>query len=221
MEHAGALQTESVSVPLGAARSVHAHLQMAAGELRISGGSTQLVDGSITYNVPEWKPDLSYSVNGDEGDLMVMQPESHENTFGGVKYRWDLHFNNNVPLGLAVEMGAGDSHLNLAGVQLRNLTVKVGAGNARIDLAGNWKQDVDVDIEGGVGEVHLNLPRGMGVRVSVNGGLGSVDAPDFKRSGSEYTNDAYGKGGPAVNVTINGGIGQVDLTLGGAPRGIV
>src|SRR5579859_6614387 len=47
------MQTENVSVPLGAAKSVDVHLQMAAGELDISGGSPQLLDGTIKYNVPE------------------------------------------------------------------------------------------------------------------------------------------------------------------------
>ena len=178
------------------------------------------MDGTIDYNVPEWKPDLSYSENNGSGSLMVMQPESHHSTFGGVKYTWNLRFNNKVPLQLAVEMGAGNSTLNLAVLALRDLNVKVGAGNATIDLTGDWKQDVSVDVQGGVGEVHIKLPRSMSVRVSVQGGVGSVSAPDFKRDGGDYVNDAYGSGKPTINVSVSGGIGQVNLELGGG-RGIV
>ncbi|MGB6876249.1 MAG: toast rack family protein [Candidatus Acidiferrales bacterium] len=215
LAHIGEMQTENISVPLGAAKSAHAHLEMAAGELDISGGSSKLVDGEISYNVPEWKPDLSYSVNDGEGSLMVMQPEHHHTTLGGAKYTWDLHFSNKVPLELAVEMGAGESKLDLADLELRNLDVQVGAGDSTIDLTGEWKQDVSVSIQGGVGEVHVKLPRDLGVRVTVEGGLGSVDAPDFKRDGSDYVNDAAGKTKNTVEVHISGGIGQVYLELGG------
>lgn len=212
--HIGPMQTENFSVPVGAAKSVHAHLEMKAGELDISGGSSHLLDGKISYNVPEWKPDVSYSVNGGQGSLMVMQPDEHHTTMGGPKYTWDLHFSNKVPLELAVEMGAGESKLNLAELTLRNLDVQVGAGDSTIDLTGEWKQDVSVSIQGGVGEVHVKLPRDIAVRVSVEGGLGSVDAPDFKRDGSDYVNDAVGKTKNTVEVHISGGIGEVHLELG-------
>ena len=212
--HVGEMQTENLSVPAGGAKSVHAHLQMSAGELNISGGSSKLMDGSISYNVPEWKPDLSYNVNDGQGSLMVMEPEQHHTAMGGIKYTWDLHFNDRIPLELAVEMGAGDSKLDLAELQLKDLDVQVGAGDSTIDLTGDWKQDVSVSIQGGVGEVHVKLPRDLGVRVSVEGGLGEVDAPDFKRDGSDYVNDAVGKTKNTIEVHISGGIGEVHLELG-------
>lgn len=217
--HVGEMQTENISVPTGVAKSVHAHLQMAAGELNISGGSSapsKLLDGTISYNVPEWKPDLSYSVDGGQGSLMIMEPEQHHTALGGVKYTWNLHFNNKVPLDLTVEMGAGDSKLDLAELELRNLDVQVGAGDATIDLTGDWKQDVSATIQGGVGEVRVKLPRDLGVRVTVDGGLGSVSAPGFKRDGDDYVNDATGKSKVTVEVHISGGIGQVYLELGGS-----
>lgn len=216
MARTAEMQTENVSVPLGAAKSVDVHLQMGAGELDISGGSPQLLDGTIKYNVPEWKPDVSYSVHDGNGSLMVMQPESSHTTIGGVKYTWDLHLNNAVPLNVAVEMGAGNSTLNLSSITLRNLDVQMGAGNSTVDLTGDWKQNVTASIQGGVGEAHIKLPRDVGVRVTVDGGLGSVDAPDFKKDGDEYVNDAYGKSKTTVEVHVTGGIGEVYLQLVGA-----
>ncbi|MFZ0213250.1 MAG: toast rack family protein [Candidatus Acidiferrales bacterium] len=216
----GEMQTENISVPLGAAKSVHAHLQMAAGELDISGGSPQLLDGKIHYNVPEWKPDISYSVNGGLGSLMLMQPESHHTTMGGVKYNWTLHFNSTVPLDLVIEMGAGDSTLNFSGMALRNLDVQMGAGDSKVDFSGNWKQSLTASLQAGVGEAHIKLPREVGVRVSVQGGLGSVDAPDFKKDGDDYVNDVYGKSPITLDIHIAGGIGEVHLELVGA-RAIV
>lgn len=213
--HVGEMQTENLAVPMSdGTKSVRVHLEMAAGQINVSGGSSKLMDGTITYNVPEWKPDMSYSVNDGDGSLMVMQPEQHGPTMGGPKYEWDLHFNNKVPLEMAVKMGAGDQRLDLADLQLRNLDVEVGAGNATIDLTGGWKQDVSADIQGGVGEVHVKLPRDIGVRVTVEGGLGSVEAPDFKRDGNDYVNDATGKSKNTIEVHISGGIGKVYLEMG-------
>lgn len=209
------MQTENLSVPLGAAKSVDVHLQMAAGELDISGGSPQLLDGTIKYNVPEWKPDVSYSVHDGNGALMVMQPEASHSTIGGVKYTWNLHLTNAVPLNVAVEMGAGNSTLNFSSITLRNLDVQMGAGNSTVDLTGDWKQNVTASIQGGVGEAHIKLPRDVGVRVTVDGGLGSVDAPDFKKDGDEYVNDVYGKSKVTVEVHVTGGIGEVYLELMG------
>ncbi len=214
------MQAENVSVPLGAAKSVDVHLQMAAGELDISGGSPQLLDGTIKYNVPEWKPDVSYSVHDGNGALMVMQPEASHTTIGGVKYTWNLHLTNAVPLNVAVEMGAGNSTLNFSSITLRNLDVQMGAGNSTVDLTGDRKENVTASIQGGVGEAHIKLPRDVGVRVTVDGGLGSVSAPDFKKDGDEYVNDAYGKSKVTVEVHVTGGIGEVYLELIGA-RSIV
>ncbi|HEV2287452.1 MAG TPA: toast rack family protein [Candidatus Acidoferrales bacterium] len=218
--HTGELQTQNISVPPGAAKSVRAHLQMGAGELAISGGSSRLLDGTIEYNVPEWKPDMTYSVSDGEGSLRLAQPESSHSAMGGVKYNWNLHFNNAIPLDLTIEMGAGDSNLNFSGMILRSLDVKMGAGESRIDFTGNWKQNLNATLQAGVGEAHLKLPREVGVRVSVQGGLGEVDAPDFKRDGSDYVNDAYGKSPVTLDIRIAGGIGEVHLELAGS-RGIV
>jgi len=145
----------------------------------------------------------------------VMQPENSHTTFGGVKYTWDLHLNNAVPLDVAVEMGAGNSTLNFSSIMLRNLDVQMGAGNSTVDLTGDRKQNVTASFQGGVGEAHLKLPRDVGVRVTVDGGLGSVNAPDFKKSGDEYVNDAYGKSAVTIDVHVTGGIGQVYLELVG------
>ncbi|HVB08258.1 MAG TPA: LiaF domain-containing protein, partial [Candidatus Acidoferrales bacterium] len=150
-----------------------------------------------------------------KGALMVMQPEQSNTTFGGVKYTWNLHLSNAVPLDVAVEMGAGNSTLNFSGMMLRNLDVQMGAGNSTVDLTGDWKQNVTASIQGGVGEAHVRLPRDVGVRVSVHGGLGSVSAPNFKKDGDDYVNDAYGKSNITVEVHVTGGIGQVDLELAG------
>lgn len=212
----GELQTENLSVPPGKAKSVHVHLQMAAGELNITGGAQHLLDGTISYNVADWKPDMTYNVSGGSGTLMIMQPEASHTTLGGVKYVWDLHFSDKLPLDIAVEMGAGKSDLNLSGMNLESFDMEAGAGDATVDLTGPWKKNFSASFQGGVGQVRLKLPREVGVHVLIDGGLGSINAPDFKRDGDAYVNDAYGKSPITLQIHVEGGVGQVDLELADA-----
>lgn len=211
----GPVQTESISVPAGRAKSVTVHLKMAAGQLEISSGADKLLTGKISYNVADWKPDLSYNVDGSHGTLMIMQPEAHHTNLGNIKYDWDLRFSNKTPLDVSVEMGAGQSDLSLAGLQLENLDMEAGAGNATVDMSGPWKKNLTATFQAGVGSLHLKLPREAGVRVTIDGGLGSVDAPDFQKDGDAYVNAAYGKSPVTLEIHIEGGIGSVNLELTG------
>jgi hypothetical protein len=210
-----ATQTESRTVELGGAKSVQAELKMGAGDLKISGGSASLMNATFKYNVPEWKPEVSYTVEGADGRLEVAQPGHTHTSTGGVKYSWDLHLSNNVPMELSVEMGAGNSELNLSGISLTSLTLQVGAGNADVDLTGDWKHNLTVSIQGGVGQASIQLPQEVGVRANVRGGIGSISAPGFKKDGDSYVNDAYGKSPVSIDLNVQGGIGQVNLKLVG------
>ena len=208
-------QTESKTVELGAAKSVQTELKMGAGDLKISGGSASLMNATFQYNVPEWKPEVTYAVEGTEGRLEILQPGETHTNLGGVHYSWDLHLNNKVPMELNVEMGAGNSELNLSGLSLTSLHLQVGAGNADVDLTGDWKQNLSVSIEGGVGQASISLPQEIGVRANVQGGIGTVSAPGFKKDGDSYVNDAYGKSSVSIDLNVQGGIGQVNLKLVG------
>ena len=217
----GPTQTETLSVPAGKAKSVRVHLKIGAGELHISGGAQKLMTGTIAYNVPDWKPDLSYSVDGSSGTLMLMQPESQgiHGNYGNVKYDWNLQFSNSTPLDFSIEMGAGRSELNLSGLSLDGFSMEAGAGEATVDMSGPWNKNFSATFQAGVGEIHLKLPREVGVHVTIDGGLGSVNAPDFKRDGDAYVNDSYGKSPVTLEVHVEGGVGTVNLELVGA-RGV-
>ncbi len=212
----GPLQTESRTVQLGDAKTVRAEIKMGAGELTLGGGAHDLFEGEFSYNVPAWKPEVDYSVSGSHGLLTVRQPE-HSGSIGNSKYKWDLHFNNQVPLELSIELGAGKSTLELATLALSRLDVRMGVGETMVDLAGNWKNDLQTTIHGGVGEATVKLPRDVGVRVRARGGIGEIRAGDLKKNGDIYTNDAYGESPVTLNVEVEGGIGQINLEIAEGP----
>ena len=212
-------QTKAQSVPLGDIKSASVHLEMAAGTLNVHGGATGLMDGNFTYSGHAWEPQVKFSGSGDNGELDINESREGNNhvTTGHSRNRWDVALNDTVPIELHTELGAGNSDLSLASLSLKSLHVEVGAGEGVIDLTGNWNHDVDVQVEGGVGKATIKLPRGMGVRATVEGGIGSVHAPDFRRDGDDYVNDAYGRSHATINVKVEGGVGTINLELAGGP----
>jgi len=233
----GALQTESTTVELGAAEQVSAEITMGAGRLEIGGGSDALLEAQFTYNVQGWKPEVSYEVSDGSGRLIVDQPDTREGLsfdLDKIRYEWDLALNEDVPMDLAVTVGAGDSRLELGGLALNrlgfesgagdveidlrgstahDLTVRMGAGDVSVDLSGNWQQDLSADIKGGLGRATVILPSATGVRVQVQGGLGQVNAAGLSRNGDVYTNDAYGESGTTLDINIEGGVGEINLEM--------
>src|SRR5829696_3213041 len=133
----GKMQSESKSVDLKNAQTARAQLEMGAGELHITGGADQLMEGEFSYNVSEWKPKVSYDVSGDEGELIVKQGSSEGASLGGkARNEWDISFNDEVPTDLVVQMGAGESNLDLDSLALKGLDLQMGAGKTTVDLTG-------------------------------------------------------------------------------------
>jgi hypothetical protein len=186
---------------------------MGAGELKVGGAADALVEGAFSYNVADWKPQVDYEVSGERGDLTVKQGSGDDGRLGGARNEWDLRFNDDVPTDLVVEMGAGESDLDLDSLTLTSLDLEMGAGEPKVDLTGDYAQDFDVSIEGGVGETTVLVPSEVGVRVRAEGGLGKINVEGFQREGEAYVNDAYGDSDVSLNVDVRGGVGAINLEV--------
>src|SRR5215203_2094931 len=214
-QQVGKMQSESRSIQPQNAQSVGADLKMGAGELNITGGADQLMEGDFSYNVSEWKPKVSYDVSGDEGELIVKQGGANEGARlgGDARNEWDISFNDEVPTDLVVQMGAGESDLDLDSLALKGVDLQMGAGKTKVDLTGDYAQSFDASIEGGVGKATVLLPSEVGVKAKAEGGLGKIDAEGLKRVGDSYVNDAYGESDVNLNVDVQGGIGAINLEV--------
>lgn len=211
----GPLVSEEHSVPVGSASIIHADVQMGAGSLTLDGTGTasNAFEGKFEYNVPDWQPQVSYDASS--GNLNIHQ--AHENAIvkganKDVTNNWTLHMNKGKPLALNAQMGAGDTKLNLNGLEISGLYVQTGASNLTIDLSGSrWTPGVLGTIQGGAGNTTIILPKETGARVKVEGGLSNISADGFARSGNDYTNAQYGKSGSSVEITVQIGVGNVTL----------
>jgi hypothetical protein len=161
----GKMQRESKSVDPQNAESVRANLQMGAGELNVTGGADRLMEGDFSYNVADWKPKVSYDVSGNEGELVVRQGGAEGSNLGGdARNEWEIRLNDEVPTDLAVQMGAGESDLDLDSLALTGLNLQMGTGKTTVDLTGDYAKGFDASIQGGVGEATVMLPSGVGVK---------------------------------------------------------
>lgn len=206
--------TESRTVELQGAESVEATVTMLAGQLTTSGGAEHLLDAEFTYDVPEWRPIVEYTVDGTAGNLVVRQPETDRDvTRENNRYEWDLRFNNDVPIDLHVRQGAGQATLDLRGMNLGTFDLDSGAGQVLVDLSGNWRRDVTATVHTGAGQLTLRLPETVGTRVELDTGVGIINAQDLRRDGDAYVNDAYGTTDVTMNIAVDAGVGVIDLEV--------
>ena len=209
----GDLQEQSETIDLEGAESVVVNLRMGAGELTVRGGSDALVDAEFIYNVDEWEPTIDYAVSGDEGELWIEQPEVGSLSLESYRYEWILEFNEDVPMEMNVDLGAGVNELDVSALSLTRLDLEMGVGDLNLDLTGEREQDLDVSIRGGVGSATVLLPADVGVRAEVTGGLGSIDVDGLTREGDVYVNEAYEESDMTVNLDIEAGVGEIDLQV--------
>jgi hypothetical protein len=213
-QQVGKMQRESKSVDLKNAQSARAQLKLGAGELHLAGGADQLMEGEFSYNVSEWKPKVSYDVSGEKGELVVKQGSGEDVRLGAdARNEWDISLNDEVPTDLVVQMGAGESDLDLDSLTLRGVDLQLGAGKTTVDLTGDYAKSFDASIQGGVGEATVLLPSEVGVKAKAEGGLGKINAEGLKRVGDSYVNDAYGESDVNLSVDVQGGIGQINLKV--------
>ncbi|MBN1259301.1 MAG: hypothetical protein JXB35_01345 [Anaerolineae bacterium] len=227
------LQRESRVVEYsGDGDEVRVNISLGAGDLEIDGGADEFLEADFSYNVLEWKPEVEY-----EGDrLKIAQPHTHQVPFdSNVRYEWDLQFNDDIPMEMRVDFGAGEGNLDFGSLAvtlvdfkigagdvtidlngnrtLERLELDMGAGDIEVDLRGNWEHDVAASIQGGVGQATIYLPDNIGVKVNVDKGLGGISADGFRRDGNSYVNALYGESEITLMVNVQAGIGQVNLIL--------
>jgi hypothetical protein len=207
VQHAGPAQHEFVSFERDNAELVRVNLKMGAGSLRVGSGTEKLARADFEFNIPDWKPQVSYA----NGNLRISQPEGSHKTIGNTKYDWDVRLNRDVPIEMTINFGAGEAKLDLGSLALRRVDVEMGVGEIQMDLRGKPKQDYNVRIRGGVGEATVHLPSDVGVYAEAKGGIGEISAGGLRHDGDKYYNDAYRKSPVTVRLDIQGGVGSIKL----------
>ncbi|MGJ7921917.1 toast rack family protein [Neobacillus sp. LXY-4] len=209
-------QSDQVLMEKDRAKELELEFTIPAGELKVSSGADEWVEGTIKYNDDKLTPDITYLHIGDKGTGVIEQKKRKlvNDGIGEVVNKWDLKVNDDVPLELKVNSGASESNLNLTGLQLRDLDVNAGIGDITIDLGGKWEESFDVSLDMGVGQSTIILPEDVGVKIKSTKGIGHAEFVDFISKGNGvYVNEAYENADVIINVKTTLGVGEAVFKL--------
>lgn len=132
----GPTVSEDINVSLPPASTVaDLEINFGAGRLEISPGAADaLVSGTATYNVSEFKPEVSVE---DDKILITQEATRFEGipSFGDdVENRWDLEISD-APMNLRIAAGAYQGRYEFGGLSLQNLHISDGAADAEVSFS--------------------------------------------------------------------------------------
>jgi hypothetical protein len=203
----GPTETTQINVPNPADETTPVNLSMGfgAGELKIKPGGSTLVSGTATYNIADFKPNVTTqgtNIRIEQGNWRLKGIPDLSN----IKNTWDLSLGTH-PMNLTIEAGAYHAEYWLGGLALANLTVKDGASEVKLDFASpNLAEMALLDYETGASNVTL-------------AGLGNANFSNliFRSGAGNFTLDFAGAFKRDSSVNIETGVSNTTLVI---PTGI-
>lgn len=124
--------TENIRVEYPNADEVNLKFRFGAGEFTLAPGADALVDGSVTYNYAEFKP----QVETDGGDVTVRMGEKDFKFIpvNNPKNNWDLKLGDQ-PMNLSIDAGAFDGKFEFGGLALTRLDISAGASDVELNFS--------------------------------------------------------------------------------------
>jgi hypothetical protein len=205
---------ESISQPLGTAKSADIEIAMGVGRLRIADldQTSTLIAGEIAY--PESnRVDRTFGVRGDIATFTLHEQDSQRNSL--IKYRnddtlWDLRLAPATPMRLTIEAGVGESTLDLTQLKVTDLDLKTGVGTTMLTLPRHGP--IQARVEGGIGSTTVRIPAGVAARITLDAGIGKVEVlGNYQRRGNSYISPDFDTATNRVNLTASSGIGTITI----------
>lgn len=205
---------EEVRQALGGATWAEVIIAPAVGTLHVEAlpESANLIEGVIHPGRGE-RVRRDFAVKGGAATFTL---RSEGTAFGpfiggwGDEWAWDLGLNPQVPLELRINLGAGQSDIDLTGLRVRYLKVSMGVGQTTVVLPDEGR--FEARIEGAVGQTVVVIPEGLAARVRVDTGLAGSQLPDgYQRRDGVYTSPGYESAENRVDLEVNQAIGHVKI----------
>ncbi len=224
------------NIAQGKATKIKTEITFPAGAININSSTKLLSEGVYEFSDWKWKPEISYTENGETGYLKIISRDKNEdkNIDNSDSCNWNIALNKDLTNELEIkflagegnidlrncnikrfdfEMLAGDVDINLCNTSVPYFIFKALAGEADIDLSGEWIDDLNADIIGGFGDITLTLPSKTGVKLNIIGVIGEIHAPGLKKEGKTYTNELYGSTKASLYIELKGGIGSINIVM--------
>jgi hypothetical protein len=199
----GPTVTDPINVPLPAeaGKTTDLSLEFGAGTLKLNPGAGTLVSGTATYNVADFKPEVTATGN----TVDIKQGNWKFNgipDMSNIKNEWDLQLGS-APINLTIKAGAYKAEYQFGGLSLTNLTVKDGASETRLDFASpNQAEMALLRYETGASSVTLT---GLG-----NANFASLE---FSSGAGNYSLDFSGQLKRNGSVHIETGLSNLTLVI--------
>jgi hypothetical protein len=207
----GETRHETASIERDKAETARVEIRMSAGELHVNSGTPKLLEANFAFNDPDWRPVVDYRSSPSRGDLTISQPENSRRFFGSTVNNWQLKLNDQVPLDVTANLGAGEANLELGQMNLRSVKVNMGVGELKMDLRGEPKANYNVQIQGGVGEATVYLPKDAGISAKAAGGIGEIKADGLENRDGVWINPERLSAPVTVHLDVKGGVGEIRL----------
>jgi hypothetical protein len=216
---AGGVEERTASVPLQGASSGDVTVQYPAGNLTVGAlppDTTNLAQVNAALPAGLRLEPTSHLSGAALAATLAVNGNSRSWPFWGPNRGQGASFNAlltpRVPLTIRVNLGAGQSTLDLTALQVKQLSVQSGAGQTTIHFPASAGVTT-ADVENGAGQVNLVIPPGVGAYVHAPGGLVNVQVPSdrFQRVADGYQTADFATAPNRVDVTLRVGVGGVDV----------
>jgi hypothetical protein len=211
------LPSEQVRQPLGSATQAEVAIEPAVGILRLEAlpESANLVEGTVVLGEGE-ELVQDFSQQGAQASyrLGVTGATWTPFTFGWDEERvWDLGLSPGATLQLKASLGAGQSEIDLTGLDLSDLEIDLGVGQSTVILPAQGHFEARID--GAVGVTEIVIPAGMAVRLQLDTGLAGRQLPAELREAGEgtYTSPGYASADNRVDLYANQPIGLLRIRI--------
>jgi len=217
--------TDEITVAVPEGNEVRLKISFGAGELTLSPGAEDfLVDGTATYDIPNFKPEITES----EGSVEIKQGQVKTLNVSNFKNEWNLKLGE-TPMDLEINAGAYKGRYEFGGLALTSLTIKDGASD--VDVAFDAPNLTEMSVfryETGASNVELtSLANANFATMFFNGGAGDYTldfSGDLQRDATARVEGGFGDmklvvpEGVEASVTVEGGPVNVNHSSGWAQR---
>jgi hypothetical protein len=207
---AAPVETSRQVVALETPAHTRVRLTMGAGTLDMKGGASDLLVGDFSYNVPAWKPTVTSRAAGTEREVEVTQA-SHSGSGSQARNDWHVALHDSMPMDVIVRLGAGQAHLTLGTLSLRQADLDMGAGELELDLRGRPAHSYAVKVRGGVGSATVLLPVSVAISAAVSGGLGSINVTGLEKRDGRWINPKVETSPVTIDLDVQGGVGEIRI----------
>jgi len=194
--------TENIDIDYPQTESAKLEITLGtAGNIELSPGATKFVEGTISYDTPEWKPRVATT-----GDTVRIEQRQEIETYfySNFMNKWNLKIGDAKPFSLDIRTGAGKAQWNIGGLPITRMYLATGAGSNRVSFnKTNPSTMKGLEVKTGAGELSLDRLLDANLEnLGISGGVGSVDL-DF--SGEKLQRNMY--------VSLENGVGSLQIRV--------